>query len=165
VSPIERSDSLLLQTRAKWPIPNEIRKERPSAALKAAVELMRELFPEAQLRSITSTYNCVGLAIATRRVWVDPEYLVKILKDDGYTQLQRSEDTEYGDVVVYHDSDDEACHVGIVVRKNLLITGEDRELLTVVSKWGADGEYVHEATKLPFLLGRPAQYWTDRRLV
>jgi len=124
---------------------------------------MRELVPEAQLRSITSTYNCVGLAIATRRVWVDPEHLVKILEDDGYRQLQRSEDTEYGDVVVYHDSDDEPCHVGIILRKNLLITGDNWDLLTVVSKWGADGEYVHQATKLPSLLGRPAQYWTDRR--
>jgi hypothetical protein len=165
VNPIERSDSLLLQTRARWSIPNEIRKERPTAALRAAVDLMHELFPKAQLRSITSTYNCVGLVLATRRVWVDPEHLIKILNDDGYRQLQRPEDTEFGDIVIYHDEDGEPCHVGIVLRKNLAIEGENRDLLTVVSKWGADGEYVHEATKLPSLLGRPAQYWTDRRSV
>ena len=66
---------------------------------------------------------------------------------------------------MYHDSDDEPCHVAVVVRKNLAVAGENGDLLTVLSKWGADGEYVHEATKLPFLLGRPAQYWTDRRFV
>jgi hypothetical protein len=165
VGPIERSDSLLLQTRAKWSVPNEIRKERPTAALRAAVELMHDLFPEAQVRSITGTYNCVGLVIAARRVWVDPEHLVKILKDDGYRQLQRPEDTDYGDIVVYHDADDQPCHAGIVLRKNLALEGDDRDLLTVVSKWGADGEYVHAATRLPSLLGRPAQYWTDRRSV
>jgi hypothetical protein len=38
--------------------------ERPAVALKAAVDLMEELFPEARLRSITSTYNCVGLVVA-----------------------------------------------------------------------------------------------------
>jgi hypothetical protein len=164
VSPIERSDSLLLQTRAKWSIPNEIRRERPAAALKAAVDLMRELFPEAQLRSISSTYNCVGLVVATRRVWVDPEHLVRTLQDDGYRELQRAEDTQFGDIVVYHDVDGEPCHTGIVLRKNHAMEGQNRDLLTVVSKCGADGEYVHSATQLPALLGRPAQFWTDRRL-
>src|SRR5438132_1641386 len=141
---MERSDSILLQTRAKWVIPNEIRRERPAAALKASVDMMRELFPDAQLRSITATYNCVGLVAAARRVWVDPADLVKVLTDDGYKQLARPEETEHGDVVVYHDDDSEPCHVAIVLRKNLVIPGEQRDLLTVLSKWGADGEYIHE---------------------
>jgi hypothetical protein len=139
--------------------------ERPIAALKAAVDLIRELFPEARLRSITGTYNCVGLVAASRRTWVDPEHIVKILTDDGYRQLPRPEDAEAGDVVVYHDPAGEPCHVGIVVTKNLAVAGESRDLLTVLSKWGADGEYLHDLTKLPSVLGRPAQYWTDRRSV
>ncbi len=165
MSPIERTDSLLLQTRAKWSIPNETRMERPAVALKAAVDLMEELFPEARLRSITSTYNCVGLVVASRRTWVDPEHLLKILRDDGHRQMQRPEEVEAGDVVIYHDPDGEPCHVAIVVTKNLAVAGENRDLLLVLSKWGADGEYVHDLRKLPSLLGQPAQYWTDRRLV
>lgn len=164
-SPIERADSLLLQTRAKWSIPNELQLERPTVARKAAVDLILELFPEARLRSITATYNCVGLVVASRRTWVDPKHLVKILTDDGYRQLSRPEEAEAGDVVVYHDPDGEPYHVGIVVAKNLAVAGESRDFLTVLSKWGADGEYLHDLTKLPLLLGRPAQYWTDRRLV
>jgi len=137
--------------------------ERPVVALRVAVDLIHELFPESRLRSITGTYNCVGLVVASRWTWVDPEHLVKILTDDGYRQLQRPEDAEAGDVVVYHDPDGHPCHVGVVVTKNLAVAGESRDLLTVVSKWGADGEYVHDLTKLPLLLGQPAQYWTDRR--
>jgi hypothetical protein len=165
VSPIQRTDSLQLQTRTKWSIPNELRMERPVIARRAAVDLIRELFPEARLRSITSTYNCMGLVVASRRTWVDPEHVVKILTDDGYRQLPRPEDAEASDVVVYYDPDGAPCHVGIVVAKNLAVAGESRDLLTVLSKWGADGEYQHDLTKLPALLGRPAQYWTDRRLV
>ena len=89
--------------------------------------------------------------------------LPRILKDDGYRLRQRPEDAEAGDVVVYLDPDGEPCHVGLVVAKNLAIPGESRDVLTVLSKWGADGEYVHDLTKLPSLLGQPAQYGTDRR--
>ena len=30
---------------------------------------------------------------------------------------------------------------------------------------GGDGEYLHEMSKVPGYLGRPAEYWTDRRSV
>jgi hypothetical protein len=105
------------------------------------------------------------MVVATRRTWVDPEHLARILKDDGYRRLPREEDTDLGDVVVYHDDEGSACHVGIVVRKNLLVPGGDQELLTVLSKWGADGEYIHAASRVPGYLGRPAEFWTDRRSV
>jgi hypothetical protein len=67
--------------------------------------------------------------------------------------------------LLHHDPDGQPCHVGMVVMKNLAIAGESRDLLTVLSKWGADGEYVQEFTKLPSLLGQPAPYGTDRRSV
>jgi hypothetical protein len=68
-------------------------------------------------------------------------------------------------MVVYHDPNGVPCHVGIVMTKNLAVPGESRDLLTVLNKRGADGEYVHDLTKLLLLLGRPAPYWTDRRAV
>jgi hypothetical protein len=124
---------------------------------------MKEMVPEAILRSITATYNCTGMVVASRRTWIDPEHLTRILRDDGYRQLHGPEETEPGDVVIYHDGEDEACHVGIVVRKNLLVPEENAEVLTVLSKWGADGEYIHAASRVPGYLGTPAEYWTDRR--
>ncbi|MGH7173459.1 MAG: DUF7689 domain-containing protein [Gemmataceae bacterium] len=160
---LQRSDSLLLQTRAKWRIPNELRPERHPAALKAAVELAHALVPDAILRSITATYNCVGMVVACRRTWVDPADLVRVLREDGYRKLKGPEESDVGDVVIYHDDNGEPCHVGLVLRKNLLLAGGQEDLLTVLSKWGADGEYIHGASRVPVFLGTPAEYWTDRR--
>ncbi len=28
---------------------------------------------------------------------------------------------------------------------------------------GADGEYFHDASDVPYLLGKPSEYWTDRK--
>lgn len=154
---------LALETRSRWPIPNEPRLERPKVALDASIDLFRSLFPEAAPRSITATYNCIGLIVAGRRTWVDPEHLLRILKEDGYRRLPSAAEAEPGDVVVYHDSQGEVCHAGIVTGKNLLLPGDSRDVLKVLSKWGADGEYVHDASRVPQLLGMPTEFWTDRR--
>src|SRR4051794_32760764 len=50
---------LRIDTRARWPIPNEFRRERAQIALQASVQLFKSEFPEALLRSSTSIYNCV----------------------------------------------------------------------------------------------------------
>ncbi len=159
----QRNDFLLLQTRAKWQIPNELRLERPKASLQAAIEVVKGIAPDAVFRSISFTYNCIGMVVASRRVWVDPGHLVRILNQDGYRRLPGVNDADRGDVVVYHDVDGEACHAGIVVARNLAIPGDETDPLTVLSKWGGDGEYIHQLSKVPSLLGRPSEYWTDRR--
>lgn len=127
------------------------------------MELAHGIIPDAVFRSITATYNCVGMVVASRRTWVDPADLVRVLRDDGYRKLNGPEESDVGDVVIYHDDNDAPCQVGLVVRKNLFVAGEGEELLTVLSKWGADGEYIHGASRVPVYLGPPAEYWTDRR--
>jgi hypothetical protein len=47
--------------------------------------------------------------------------------------------------------------------KRLFNPEEPSDVLVVVSKWGADGEYEHDVTDVPKLLGAPAEYWTDRK--
>jgi hypothetical protein len=160
---IQQADALLLQTRCKWSIPNELRPERPRAALQAAIDLAKDICPDAIFRSITNTYNCMGMIVASRRVWVDPEHAVKILTDDGYRRLSGPHEAERGDVVLYHNDKGEPVHIGIVMGKNLVLPGEQKDPLTVLSKWGGDGEYIHELSDVPGYLGHPAQYWTDRR--
>lgn len=160
---LPRSDSLVLETRARWQVPNELRPERNPAALRAAIELVRQIVPDAILRSITATYNCIGMVGASRRTWVDPADLVRVLRDDGYRKLNRPEESDVGDVVIYHDENGAPCHAGLVMRKNLLVPGSQDELLTVLSKWGADGEYLHGASRVPVYLGTPAEFRTDRR--
>jgi hypothetical protein len=54
-------------------------------------------------------------------------------------------------------------HVGIVVRKNLFDPENPRDTLVVLSKWGHEGEYEHDASEVPVLCGRPVEFWTDRK--
>jgi hypothetical protein len=155
--------SLVLETRGRWKIPNELRPEQPPEVLRAALDVIRKAAPDAILRSISATYNCVGMVVAARRVWVDPEDLARILTDDGYLRLPGADEADHGDVVIYHDDEGEPCHVGLVVKRNILTGDPHEDLLTVLSKWGAGGEYVHGASKVPAYLGKPAEFWTDRR--
>ena len=133
--------------------------------MQSAVDIMNQNHPNALLRSITATYNCVGMVVASRRAWVDPEHLLTILVQDGYRLLRGPEEAEVGDVVVYRDLSGDVCHVGLVSRKKILDPRNGMDYLQVLSKWGADGEYFHDLTDLPYLLGRPSEYWTDRMVV
>jgi hypothetical protein len=103
------------------------------------------------------------LIVASRWVWVDPEHLLRVLQEDGFRQLDRDLLADVGDVVVYEDEAGELCHVGIVIRKNLLLPGQQQDPFQVLSKWGADGEYLHDMSDVPDLLGKPKQFWTDRK--
>jgi hypothetical protein len=162
---VQQENELLLQTRTKGKIPNELRPERPKIALDASVELWKNYRPDALLRSLTATYNCIGLVVASRRAWVDPEHLLRVLQEDGYTKLTKAAEAQKGDVVVYRDDDGEVCHAGIVVGKNILTEGGKQDALRVLSKWGADGEYEHDLSYVPALLGKAVEFWTDRRNV
>lgn len=129
-------------------------------ALLAGVRLHRETVPVARLRSLTATYNCVGMVFASRRTWVEPEEIRKILADDGYRQIA---DTSacVGDVVLYTDDQGNLVHVGLVASVD--IVGSVRTI-NVMSKWGRDGEYIHPVQAVPHLCGRPSEFWTDRKV-
>jgi hypothetical protein len=97
-------------------------------------------------------------------VWVQPAHLVQVLREDGFQQLGGLAEVEQGDVVIYQvDGDDEPTHVGIVIRKQIVVPGERQDALVVLSKWGGFGEYEHESLNVPPVYGRPTQYWTHRR--
>jgi hypothetical protein len=135
----------------------------PPEGMADAVEDMKKLRPDADLRRITATYNCVGMVVASRRSWVTTEVLIKILVEDGFIQLSGPEAVAVGDVVVYHDDEGEVCHVGIVSEIKRVLIGAVGVKLRVLSKWGAFGEYFHDSDYVPDYLGQPQEYWTDRR--
>src|SRR5437879_8968690 len=110
---------LLLETRTKGKINNEMRPELNPVTRAASVDLWKRERPNARLRSITGTYNCIGLIVASRRTWVDPGDLLRVLKEDGYRKLPGEAEAEFGDIVVHRDHAGEVCHAGIVIRKNL----------------------------------------------
>lgn len=153
---------LPLATKRGRLIVNGQRLERPRAALDAGVRLWLGQRPEAELRSLTSTYNCIAMVFACRRTWVDPDQVAIILEDDGFKRLASVADARVGDVVLYTDAQADLAHAGIVI-SNTPVVKHARWDTMVLSKWGLDGEYVHPVDHVPQLLGRPTEYWTERQ--
>lgn len=156
--------AIALATKQGTYIPNERRRERAPDSLRAAVALWATERPDARLRSITATYNCVGLAFANRRTWVDTDEVDLILREDDYYQVQRHEQVHVGDVLIYRNDRREIVHLGTVISIEPLVNKSSRKV-AVLSKWGADGEYIHAPDHVPGFFGRPSEYWSERREV
>lgn len=155
--------SLPLYTHSREFIPNETRLEFAPATLQAAKELLGKKHPQAKLRSSTSIYNCMGLVFASRRTWVDTEYTRLILRGDEYQRIDNLFDVRVGDIVLYkNNKGKDITHVGIVAEIIPQISTASFGF-KVMSKWGANGEYIHFIEDVPELLGHPSEYWTDRR--
>ena len=152
-----------LATREGTYVPNFRRTEDPPDVRRGAVEMFKE-HVNAKLRSISSTYNCVGHVFACRRTWIETDHLAMILKEDGYTQLTDQDALFVGDVVLYENNNGETTHVAGVVDTEPDLAGDGRSVF-VLSKWGPYGEYIHELFDVPLLLGTPKTFWTERREV
>ena len=84
-----------------------------------------------------------------------------ILMDDGYRRVANESELQRGDVVVYRDNSGEVSHVGLVaeLRPNLREATYD---VSVLSQWGATGEYFHRVDDVTPFLGHFSEYWTER---
>lgn len=158
-----------LATRQGTWIRNVRRTENAPEALRDAAERWKRLLPNAILRSNTALYNCVGLVFASRRTWVGVDDLGPVLRlifeEDGYNRLSSMADVERGDVVVYRDPQGkEIRHIGIVIEKSAVVQKADWQV-TVLSKWGPWGEYVHPLRDVPSGLGEPVEFWSERRIL
>jgi hypothetical protein len=140
-----------------------MRPELHPAVRAESLAIWKRAKPNARFRSITGTYNCIGLLVASRRTWVDPGDLLRIMTEDGCRKLAGEAEAKFGDVVVYRDGAGEVSHAGMVVGKNLYDPEKPRDTLVVLSKWGHEGEYEHDASDVPLLCGKPTEYWTDRK--
>lgn len=109
------------------------------------------------LRSISNyPYNCVGMIFASRRAWVEIDHIYDLLTGDGYRQIPVN-DVMIGDVVVYKNQGF-ASHVALIVDIDRSMANSIR----VISKWGKNPEFIHFQENVPDLLGKPAEYWTER---
>jgi hypothetical protein len=87
-----------------------------------------------------------------------------ILLEDNYRQLTGLAESQVGAIVIYRDTRDHSVsHVALIVSIEARVDAAAWKI-TVISQWGADGEYIHLMEDVPELLGRPMEYWTDRRL-
>ena len=82
------------------------------------------------------------------------------LSDDGYRKIEERE-VEPGDVLIYKDDVDEPVHVGLVVEHNPDVSTASWKT-RLLSQWGADGEYFHDAEHVAPFLGRPKEFWSER---
>lgn len=155
-------EELPLYTRRRNPIPNEYgHPVRPREAMEAAHANFMSLPFGLRLerRSADSTYNCCGMVFANRRTAIDPLDL-SIIYQDEYRTVPRSEALE-GDVAVYRDKDGDIVHVGVILRKRIITTSDEDELI-ILSQWGWWGEYIHRSRDVPPGLGELSEVWTDR---
>jgi hypothetical protein len=153
--------AIALDTCSKKHIRNERPKELPPTMMRAALDIDREINPNACLRSASSTYNCMGMVFASRRTCIDITELEFILKEDNYRKLAGVQEAEVGDVVVYCKNGIPE-HVGIISSLDINVANASREV-KVLSKWGHHGEYIHLIQDVPSQYGSPTMFWTDRR--
>ena len=79
-------------------------------------------------RSISATYNCVGMVFACRRTHIHPDCIRKILGDDKFQPVTSRSDLGAGDVVLYLCGS-QIEHIGIVASISVA------DGIWVVSKW------------------------------
>ena len=113
------------------------------------------------LRSLSNhTYNCVGMIFASRRAWIEIDYIEKIFVEDGYHQIQ-SNDVMIGDVVLYRDTSGQPTHVAQIMANEKIGTSQN---IKVLSKWGQLGEFIHFVENVADNLGKPSEFYTERSL-
>ena len=113
-----------------------------------------------RVRSISEhPYNCVGLIFANRRAWIDmdSDHIENYLELDGYRQVSLHE-LSVGDVVLYANQDG-FSHIGMVIQAEI----EDLANISVLSKWGFAGEFIHHLHDVPSAYGIASHYWSERR--
>ena len=158
---LDDSESIQLSTKRVNFIRNERRRDRPPESLQAAAEMWQDKYPNIRRRSLTSTYNCVGMVFGCRRTCIDIEHIGLILEDDEYRRLPEAKNILPGDIVLYKNGN-EYSHIGTIIS----IEGDVERAsfkITVLSQWGADGEYIHLLDEVPESYGNVKEFWTERR--
>ena len=127
------------------------------------VELVDDLLRKGKtglhIRSVSAhLYDCVGMVFANRRAWIDIEHIGKILRSDDYQPVS-IDDLIVGDIVVY-TLGTKRVHVGLVTR--VLSSMGSVTNVRVLSKWGKHGEVEHRLEDVPYYLGQPSEYWSER---
>ena len=162
--PPDRNNAWLLlglDTKLGTRIPNASLGQQPPETMAVRRDMVLEKHPNAQVRSLSSQYNCVGMVFGARRTVIEPEYVPWILFEDGYHQVPDENDLIVGDVVVYKTDNGEVGHVGIIVCIKTAVNPPRRNI-TVLSQWGLHGEFFHEIDDVKLEYGNQKEFWTDR---
>jgi hypothetical protein len=159
----DEQNPIPLATKQGWPIPNTQFPEYEPFRAKAWLEMYPQYAKIADLRSISRTYNCIGMVFGNRRTHIEVDHVPHILRDDGYRLIQEAE-VMAGDLVIYRlKSNREVVHIGLILAQQTMANGEI--VWRILSKWGAfGGEYIHTIYNVPqeYLNGTMIEYWSER---
>ena len=155
--------AIALETRRGRSIPTSRPQPLPPDAMRASDKLWHTKLGQIETRSLDSTYNCVGMVLASRRAWIKVSHINVLLQDDEYVEISRDASVP-GDLVLYYDDEKrrQFTHVGLIVKKQRLTPSADWHI-QVLSKWGAEGEYFHPETTVPELFGEFRTYFSERK--
>lgn len=155
--------SILLATKKGQRIKNVRRLEKHPEQMRHAERFALAAGASVRTRSLSSSYNCFGLAFASRRTCVDDDQVPMILADDEYRRLQNRADAMPGDLVLYRKAPAGAfTHVAVVIEPVRDI-GRGEVQMRVLSQWGQDGEYMHLPEEVPPWFGTIREYYSERR--
>jgi hypothetical protein len=151
--------SIALSTSKNRRIPNLRMPERSPQSMYAAKQLHAK--GSRHLRSLRSTYNCVGMVFANRRTFIEPEQIPMILQDDEYIEV-RPDALMPGDVVLYEDpKTQDIKHVGLVLAAEVMF---EAKKIRVLSQFGRDGEYIHDLDDVPDFYGKTVvKFYSESR--
>lgn len=163
--------SIVLQTRQGTSIPNSQSPHPPATKQVTDYERLRSQHGAnwTQRKPATGTYNCFGLAFASRRTAIyrtgDVELL---LKEDGYRRLEITDTPQPGDVLLYIDAEDRSIiHCAVVMEIRRLEGGgvPAGHIPWALSKWNDSyGEDLHHCRHVFFYKDCKwtLEIWTDR---
>lgn len=156
------ANAVLLGTLKTRHIRNERRKEWSPEKLRQDVQMCLKDYPDNKVRSVTAIYNCVGMVFSTRRTWIEPSLVYKLLYDDDYVMLPSTDDAQVGDVAIYKTSAGVVKHVGIVIERKIDVAAA-KPLFQILSKWGPWAEFIHKPGDIFPAWGSFVEAWTDRK--
>lgn len=100
------------------------------------------------------------MIFASRRAWIEIDHIYELLNGDNYSRIDFNAIMS-GDLVLYKDKDSNPSHIGLIMTVEKV--GQTPNVL-VMSKWGKEAEFIHYIDVLNENLGRPSEYWTDRKI-
>lgn len=97
-------------------------------------------------------YNCIAFVFSDERIWMDPDDVDIILKEDKlyYEEIKERlaplslEAVAKNDIAVYRNRRGDVTHAGIVDRIDA-----SSSIPLIRSKWGACGEFIHQHASVP----------------
>ena len=135
-----QEEGIALVTRQGSHIANYVAPE-PTDQHRRIYKRLRELRGSSWVnrKPATGVYNCFGMVLASRRTSVEDDDIEKVLREDGFRQLNTDEKPKTGDLVFYRAESAGLLHVAVVTRIAPILGSSNQELGTggvwALSKW------------------------------